>query len=174
MTTTDDPSGNIGHASLAPRRAEAALAALWNLERSGWQTGPPTGLCDCEASNWQTETMEQCSIHRPTTRKKESVTELTVNGADIGRYSEHSRYPLPPFPERINVAVDGWNRYKLPSPSTGRLTAYTRATTVASTTPDFYNLNRWKIRTKVAAAVGVLDAAAGRERPGHRLRDTAA
>jgi hypothetical protein len=104
--------------------------------------------------------MEQCSIHRPTTRKKESVTELTVNGADIGRYSEHSRYPLPPFPERINVAVDGWNRYKLPSPSTGRLTAYTRATTVASTTPDFYNLNRWKIRTKVAAAVGVLDAAA--------------
>ena len=67
------------------------------------------------------------------------MTELTVDetGNAIAyedpypRRSEICGFPLPPFPEQINVDTDGWNRYKPPSPTTGKLTAYTRATTVA-------------------------------------------
>jgi len=96
----------------------------------------------------------------PPTPKGQPVIELTADGSpDVGRYSEFSHYPLPPFPEQVDVELDGYNRYKLPSPTTGRLTAYTRATTVASTTPDHYTLNRWKIRTKVAAVCKLVDLA---------------
>lgn len=94
------------------------------------------------------------------------MTELTVDetGNAIAyedpypRRSEICGFPLPPFPEQINVDTDGWNRYKLPSPTTGKLTAYTRATTVAGVTPDDYNLVQWKIREKVRATIECMTA----------------
>lgn len=91
--------------------------------------------------------------------KGNAVTEMMVDGSpDVARYSEHSRYPLPPIPPQVEVTVDGYQRYKVPSPSTGKLTGFTRATTVARTTSDEYNLEQWKIRTKVMAVLKAQDA----------------
>lgn len=94
----------------------------------------------------------------PTTRKESpEVTELAVSPdgevSTYARYSEFMHYPLPPIPEQINVEFDGFKRYKLPAPTTGKMTAFTRATTVAGTTPDTYNLGQWKIREKVRAVL---------------------
>lgn len=86
--------------------------------------------------------------------QEEPLTELMSDGtADTYRRSEVCGFPLPPFPEQINVDTDGWNRYKLPSPTTNKLTAYTRATTVAKVTSDDYNLVQWFIREKVRATL---------------------
>lgn len=88
-----------------------------------------------------------------------SMTEMMVDGSpDVARYSEHSRYPLPPIPPQVEVSVDGYQRYKVPSPTTGKLTGFTRATTVARTTAEEYNLEQWKIRTKVQAVLKAQDA----------------
>lgn len=97
---------------------------------------------------------------QPPTRKEEQPVsvELTADGApDTGRYSEFMRYPLPPLVPREECSFDGYGRYKLPSPTTGRPTSYTRATTVAGVTSDHYNLVQWKIRTKVAAVLKAYD-----------------
>lgn len=67
------------------------------------------------------------------------------------RFTEWSRYPLPPRPPRATVTYDGYGRYKLPSPSTGRPTGFSRATTIAGTLEETYNLNRWKRRQAVKA-----------------------
>lgn len=101
------------------------------------------------------------AMHDPPPPKEIRVTELALT--DDGepdvyidpwpRRSEICGFPLPPFPEQVNVDTDGWNRYKLPSPTTGKLTAYTRATTVAGVTPDDFNLVQWKVREKVRAAI---------------------
>lgn len=91
--------------------------------------------------------------------KGNAVTEMMVDGSpDVARYSEYSRYPLPPIPPQVEVTVDGYQRYKVPSPSTGKLTGFTRATTVARTTAEEYNLEQWKIRTKVQAVLKAQDA----------------
>ncbi|WP_237146503.1 PD-(D/E)XK nuclease family protein [Mycobacteroides abscessus] len=88
-----------------------------------------------------------------------SMTEMMVDGSpDVARYSEHSRYPLPPIPPQVEVTVDGYQRYKVPSPTTGKLTGFTRATTVARTTAEEYNLEQWKIRTKVMAVLKAKEA----------------
>ncbi|SKN10603.1 Uncharacterised protein [Mycobacteroides abscessus subsp. massiliense] len=94
-----------------------------------------------------------------TQQKGNSVTEMMVDGSpDVARYSEHSRYPLPPIPPQVEVSVDGYQRYKVPSPTTGKLTGFTRATTVARTTAEEYNLEQWKIRTKVMAVLKAKEA----------------
>lgn len=98
-----------------------------------------------------------------TPEKGNSVTEIMVDGSpDVARYSEHSRYPLPPIPPQVEVTVDGYQRYKVPSPTTGKLTGFTRATTVARTTAEEYNLEQWKIRTKVMAVLKAKAAADNR------------
>ena len=68
-------------------------------------------------------------------------------------------YALPPEPPRATATYDGWGRYKLPSPSTGRPTGYTRATTVASTLDDTYNLSRWSRRETVRHVLTAAGAA---------------
>jgi hypothetical protein len=85
-------------------------------------------------------------------REKELMREMTLDGAAV-RYSEYSRYPLPAFPAQMAVKMDRYDRYVLPHPVTGVPTSFTRATTVSNTTSDHYMLERWKIRTKVAAVV---------------------
>ena len=80
------------------------------------------------------------------------MTELLADGsADTRRFTDFARYPLPPERNREGVEVDRWERYKLPSPTTGKVTAYTRATTVAKTTSSDMFLTPWKIREKVYA-----------------------
>lgn len=70
---------------------------------------------------------------------------------DAPRFTTYSQYPLPPAPPRFKVTYDGYGRYKLPSPSTGRPTAFSRSTTIADTLDETYNLSRWKRRQAVKA-----------------------
>lgn len=75
------------------------------------------------------------------------MTELNHEGeAPDERATRTMGYPLPPAPPRVAAVYDGYGRYKLPSPTTGRPTGFTRATTVASTLDDTYNLSRWARR----------------------------
>lgn len=85
---------------------------------------------------------------------------LSETGEVAGRTTEYSGYPLPPLPPRLEVNYDGYGRYKLPSLTTGRPTGFTRATTVAGTLDDTYNLNQWKRREIVKYVlqfIGALD-----------------
>lgn len=85
---------------------------------------------------------------------KEPDVEITPEGeVDPYRRSEFMGYPMPPFPEQVNVDLDRWQRYKVPSLETGKLTSYPRATTIAKVIDDGYNLERWKQRQKVTAAI---------------------
>lgn len=68
-------------------------------------------------------------------------------------------YLLPPEPPRATATYDGWGRYKLPSPSTGRPTGYPRATSIASTLDDTYNLSRWTRRETVRHVLTAAGAA---------------
>lgn len=79
------------------------------------------------------------------------MTILDYRGApDTSRHSEFSHYPLPPSRNRENIELVR-GRYMLPSPSTGKLTAYSRATRIAGTISDDSFLTSWKIREKVYA-----------------------
>lgn len=44
------------------------------------------------------------------------------------------------------IELDQWGRYRLPHPVTGEMQSWTRASTVAKTLDDTYNLNLWKQR----------------------------
>lgn len=83
-------------------------------------------------------------------------------------------YALPPEPPRATSNYDGWGRYKLPSPSTGRPTGYTRATTVASTLDDTYNLSRWSRRETVRHVLTAAGAAGESARLFSDLQDALA
>lgn len=75
------------------------------------------------------------------------MTALDETGHAAQRTTEIHGYPLPPFPEgRWEPSFDGWKRYKIKHPITGRQTAFTRATTIAHTLDDTYNLEKWKRR----------------------------
>lgn len=87
------------------------------------------------------------------------MTEMLSDGSGgEGRFTDFSRYPLPPLVPREDVQFDSYGRYKLPSPTTGRPTSYTRATTLSSTTADHYGLSQWKVREKVAAVMRAFQA----------------
>jgi len=89
----------------------------------------------------------------PEREEENAVTEMLIDGAAAGRFTDFMRYPLPPLVVREEVQFDGWGRYKLPSPTTGKLTSYTRATTMAKTISDDSGLTSWKIREKVNAVL---------------------
>jgi hypothetical protein len=94
-----------------------------------------------------------------TTEEAQMGTEMTIHGP-VGRTTEWARYPLPPAVHQDLTRFDGYGRYMLPHPVTGKPTSFTRATTVADTIDDFYQLNRWKTRTAVANVVKMIDRAA--------------
>lgn len=75
---------------------------------------------------------------------------------DTSRYSEFMHYALPEVRNREGITLVS-GRYMLPSPTTGKLTAYSRATKVASTTSDDTQLNDWKIRENVHAILRAKD-----------------
>lgn len=67
--------------------------------------------------------------------------------AEDVRVTEFHRYPLPPrLPNRYQPKFDGYGRYKMLNPSTGKVRGWTRATTLAKTLDDTFNLDRWKRR----------------------------
>lgn len=71
------------------------------------------------------------------------------------RLTEHHRYPLPPrLPNRYQPKFDGYGRYKLPNPKTGKVRGWTRATTLAKTLDDTHNLDRWKRRQLMKGLIG--------------------
>jgi hypothetical protein len=97
-------------------------------------------------------------FHRPQPQQEgtTTMTELTGDG-DVhipARMTRTMSYPLPPEPPRVTAVYDGWGRYKLPHPTTGRPTGFTRATTVASTLDDTYNLSRWARRETARFLLG--------------------
>lgn len=104
----------------------------------------------------------------PATKEEPDMTVLTEDGgvAVEPRTTPTMGYPLPPPTPRAEAAYDGWGRYKLPSPTTGRPTGFTRATTVADTLDDTYNLSRWKRRETAKRVVGLFDLVDGAEYAG--------
>lgn len=74
------------------------------------------------------------------------MTSLDPTGAQVN-VTRHHRYPLPPpIPGRPDPARDGYGRYKLAHPENQRMTAWTRATTIAKTLDDTFHLEKWKQR----------------------------
>ena len=96
----------------------------------------------------------------PEREEENAVTEMLTDGSAAGRFTDFMHYPLPPLVVREEVQFDGWGRYKLPSPTTGKLTSYTRATTMAKTISDDSGLTSWKIREKVNAVMRAIELAA--------------
>ena len=82
----------------------------------------------------------------PTPTKDTTMTAIADDGTIAGRTTEHMGYPLPPEPPRYQPKFNGWKQYLLPSPSTGRPTGFSRASTVADTLDDTFGLSRWKRR----------------------------
>lgn len=92
---------------------------------------------------------------QPPTRKEQPVTELDVRGApDTSRYTPFMRYPLPPLvgPQQPPDLIKR-SRYQLPNPATGRITAYTRTTTMSKSTTDKGFLADWTAREQVLAVL---------------------
>lgn len=58
--------------------------------------------------------------------------------SDLKTGRKNSRPHAPKF--------DQWRRYLLPDPDTGRMRAWTRASTVAKTIEDTFHLQRWEVR----------------------------
>lgn len=59
-----------------------------------------------------------------------------------------------PEPARRVIQFDGWGRYKLPDPETGKEISWTRVTTLAGALEDQYHLSRWG-RRKVLEGIVV-------------------
>lgn len=87
------------------------------------------------------------------------MTEVTMSGevAERPRTTPTMGYALPPEPPRFQPEWNRYQQYLLPSPTTGRPTAFARASTIANVMDDTYNLNLWIQRKLVSA---VLTAAA--------------
>ncbi|QNL30171.1 exonuclease domain protein [Gordonia phage Mariokart] len=102
------------------------------------------------------------------TKEEPEMTVLTDEGgvAVEPRTTPTMGYPLPPPTPRAEAVYDGYGRYKLPSPTTGRPTGFTRATTVADTLDDTYNLSRWKRRETAKRIVALFDLVDGAEYAG--------
>jgi len=84
------------------------------------------------------------------------MTEITADGTVAPRRTETMGYELPPEPPRFQPKWNQYRQYMLPSPSTGRPTAFARATTVSGVLDDKTGLNRWLERNKVAAVLGAM------------------
>lgn len=83
------------------------------------------------------------------------MTEVSLDGAvkTRPRQTQWEGYPLPPaIPGRFKPEYNRYGQYVLPHPTTGRDSAFSRATTVAGVLDDTYNLDMW-IQRKIIKAV---------------------
>lgn len=89
------------------------------------------------------------------TGKEMTVTEIAADGevAVQERSTPTMHYPLPPEPPRFQPTWNRYKQYQLPSPTTGRPTAFARASTVAKVMDDRYNLELWVQRKLVSAVL---------------------
>lgn len=74
------------------------------------------------------------------------MMEVSLDGEIAARVreTEWSKYPLPPeIPGRFRPQYNRYGQYQLPHPTTGRPAAFSRATTIASTLDETYNLDMW-------------------------------
>lgn len=68
-------------------------------------------------------------------------------GGAVQHMTPHNGLPLPPpLPGRVDPVFNGNGQYRLPDPVTGKLTSYTRASTIAKTLEDTWMLDRWAKR----------------------------
>ena len=84
------------------------------------------------------------------------MTEVSMDGeiAIQARETEWSKYPLPPaIPGRFKPEYNRYGQYQLPHPTTGRPAAFSRATTIASTLDETYNLDMWIQRQLVKSVL---------------------
>lgn len=68
-----------------------------------------------------------------------------------------------PEPARRKIEHDGWGRYKLPHPETGKERSWTRVTTIAGTLEDRFHLEEWgkrKVLEGVVLERGIVSLAA--------------
>lgn len=89
------------------------------------------------------------------TGKEMTMTEIAADGevAVQERSTPTMHYPLPPEPPRFQPTWNRYRQYQLPSPTTGRPTAFVRASTVAKVMDDRYNLELWVQRKLVSAVL---------------------
>lgn len=149
-------------------------AALPNDCRASCESNCPPGRClwaenhraipattTTKGTDMPTKTKADPVITEVTDTTGEDLPGISLPGdpeADEPRFTEWMRYPLPPAPPRLTVTYDGYGRYKLPSPTTGRPTGFSRATTIAKTLEETYNLSRWSRRQAVKAIIAAVQA----------------
>lgn len=80
------------------------------------------------------------------------MTALDDDGYETRATPVHG-YALPPFPTRYVPPFNGRGQYRLPDPVTGKLTAYTRVSTLAETIADHFHLDKWRRRMVVRGLV---------------------
>ena len=90
----------------------------------------------------------------PTGKESPTMTQIAADGevAVQDRCTPTMHYPLPPEPPRFQPTWNRYRQYQLPSPTTGRPTAFARASTIAKVMDDRYNLELW-IQRKLVSAV---------------------
>jgi hypothetical protein len=105
--------------------------------------------------------------HDPS-REDDSMATINDNGeiVDKPRVTRWSKYQLPPHTGRYEPKRNGFGHYMLPHPDTGRETNFKRATTIAGTLDDEYNLNKWVIRKLVKAVLDGVRLQMRMSRPG--------
>jgi hypothetical protein len=84
------------------------------------------------------------------------MMEVSLDGEIAARVreTEWSKYPLPPaLPGRFKPEYNRYGQYQLPHPATGRPSAFSRATTIASTLDETYNLDMWIQRQLVKSVL---------------------
>lgn len=79
------------------------------------------------------------------------MTAMMADGTTVNATQYH-RYPLPPERSRWfpNITRMG---YRMPDPRTGRLSTFTRATTISHTLDDGFGLNAWQKRNALTGTV---------------------
>lgn len=82
------------------------------------------------------------------------MTEVSLDGELAPPTTQWGGYPLPPpIPGRFKPQYNRYKQYVLPHPTTGRDSAFTRATTVAKVMDDSYNLDKWADRQLISAVL---------------------
>lgn len=75
-----------------------------------------------------------------------SATALDAQGNEVRTTATHHYQLPPPLPGRHQAEFNGNNQYRLPHPDTGKITSYSRATSLAKMLDDMYMVHRWNVR----------------------------
>lgn len=138
------------------------VAEQWTSHNGWWRPKRDDGLSVAQWG-WTNDPEQADPSYLATARPiGDTVTEISADGQvmERPRQTETMGYPLPPEAPRFKPKWNRWKQYTLPDPATGRETAAPRATTIAGTLDDKYNLGRWQTRMAVAAVLKALQAQA--------------